>query len=220
LNDLEKVLQHVERRRREAEEEQRCAKEELAQMEIAEDWRRSNLIKLEIRLRDFARDVRGKARIYFSVNNYRIRISISTTHPLLRRPFRTIDVFPDSDAQNFNVYVSGIEESEPEVSDLGENEHEPGPVQSFDQLVDVVAKEVAVFIETNGEFPFELPAWYVAVGKVMGWIFFVAILLLSTMTFGFWGFIIGGVGGALAMVAGRKFWLPILVAVGLAITGH
>jgi hypothetical protein len=201
LNDLEKVVQHVERRQREAEEEQARAKEELAQIEIANDWRRSNLVKLDSRLREFARNVRSKVGIYLSVNDHRICISISKTHPLLRKPFRTIDVFPASDSQDFHF----------DVRSIGESKLASGRVQSFDELVDIVANEVAAYIEANGIFEFALPTWYLAVGTVFGWIFFVLILLLSTMMFGFWGFILGAVVGAFAIVAGEYFWLPILV---------
>jgi hypothetical protein len=167
MRDLDKVT-------RLARETSRLAHQRQTDEARRRQFRLRNVQLLSARLKAFTTDLRGRVGIYVSTSLHETRVSISSMHPLLRKPFRVVAVYANDSEESYNVRIL-----QPEDSDYKPGDHLP-----LDEVVDFLALQAADFLNERNNIPFEPPAWTMARGAIVGWLLFVLAWLIVAAVFG------------------------------------
>jgi hypothetical protein len=167
MRDLDKVT-------RLARETSRLAHQRQADEAHRRQIRLRNIASLSARLKVFAADLRGRVGVYVSTSQHETKVSISSMHPLLRKPFRVVAIHANDGEASYNVRVSLPEDSD----------YKPGDHLSLDEVADFLAFQAADFVNERDNIPFELPAWTLARGAIIGWLLFILTWLVLAAVFG------------------------------------
>jgi hypothetical protein len=167
MRDLDKVT-------RLAEENSRLELQRQADEARRRHVRLKNMELLSARLKIFVADLRSKVGIYLSTSENETRVSISSMHPFLRKPFRIIAIYANDSTASYNVTVLL-----PEHSD-----YKPEDRLALDEVMDVLALHAAEFLNQRSAFSYELPAWCFAPGAIVGWILFILGWIVLAAIFG------------------------------------
>ena len=167
MRDLDKVT-------RLARETSRLAVQRQADEAYRRQLRQRNVESLSARLKAFAADLRGRVGVYVSTSQHETKVSISSMHPWLRKPFRVVAIHANDSEASYNVRVDLPEDTD----------YKPGDHLSLDEVVDFLAFQAADFLNERNNIPFELPAWSLARGAIIGWLLFILTWLVLAAVFG------------------------------------
>jgi hypothetical protein len=167
MRDLDKVT-------RLARETSRLAHQRQADEAYRRQLRLRNIESLSARLKAFAADLRGRVGVYVSTSQHETEVSISSMHPLLRKPFRVVAIHVNESEASYNVRVLLPEDTD----------YKPGDHLSLDEVVDFLAFQAADFLNERNNIPFEFPAWSLARGAILGWLLFILTWLVLAAVFG------------------------------------
>jgi hypothetical protein len=167
MRDLDKVT-------RLAKENSRLELQRLADDARKRHVRSKNMELLSARLKVFVADLRSKIGIYLSTSGNETRVSISSMHPFLRKPFRIVAIYANDSTPSYNVTVLL-----PEHSDYKQEDH-----LALDDVMDVLALHAAEFLNQRGSFSYELPSWCFAPGAIVGWFLFILGWIILAAIFG------------------------------------